>query len=128
MRLYFYLRSMKKWITFLLAFVFIVNVQAQQRVQTPAEIYGALFTDVQMAGIFPDSKTFADCTPKKDPKVIVKDYLAIKRNPAIKFNLEGFVKENFDLPKTPQLNYITQEKDVVMHIKNLWSILRRDKD
>src|SRR5258705_9026531 len=111
---YFYLRSMKKLITLLLAVALILNVPAQQRVQTPAEIYGKLFTDVQMAAIFPDSKTFPDCTPKKDPKAIVKDYLAITSNPAIKFNLEGFVKENFDLPKTPQLNYITKEKDVVM--------------
>ena len=119
---------MKKLITFLLAFTIVLTVPAQQRVQTPAEIYGALFTDVQMSGIFPDSKTFPDCTPKRDPNAIVKDYLAIKNNPAIKFNLEGFVKENFDLPKTPQLNYITREKDVVMHIKNLWNVLRREKD
>jgi alpha,alpha-trehalase len=126
--IYFYLRSMKKMTSLLLAFVLILQVPAQQRVQTPAETYGKLFTDVQMSGIFPDSKTFPDCTPKKDPKLIVKDYLAITSNPAIKFNLEGFVKENFDLPKTPQLNYITQEKDVGMHIKNLWGVLRREKD
>src|SRR5258707_6151173 len=119
---------MKKFTTLLLAFIVALNISAQQKVQTPAEIYGELFTDVQMRHIFPDSKTFPDCVPKRDPKGIVKDYLAMKNNPAIRFKLDEFVTGNFDLPKTPQLNYITKEKDVVMHIKNLWSVLRRDPD
>jgi alpha,alpha-trehalase len=119
---------MKILLNLFVAFIVSLHVSAQIKVKTPAEIYGQLFEDVQMARIFPDSKTFPDCIPKKDPAKIVKDYLAIKNNPAIKFNLEGFVKENFDLPRTPQLNYITKEKDVVMHIKNLWGVLRRERD
>jgi alpha,alpha-trehalase len=119
---------MKKFITLLLAFVVAFTISAQQQVKTPAEIYGDLFTDVQMRHVFPDSKTFPDCIPKRDPKEIVKDYLAMKNNPAIRFKLDEFVTGNFDLPKTPQLNYITKEKDVVMHIKNLWGVLRREAD
>ena len=71
---------------------------AQTKVQTPDQVYGELFKDVQLSKIFPDGKTFVDCVPKRDPKDIVKDYLAIKKNPAIKFSLELFVKENFELP------------------------------
>jgi alpha,alpha-trehalase len=119
---------MKKFLTLLLAFVVVFTISAQQQVQTPAEIYGELFTDVQLRHIFPDSKTFPDCVPKRDPKEIVKDYLAMKNNPAIRFKLDEFVTGNFDLPKTPQLNYITKEKDVMMHIKNLWNVLRREVD
>ncbi|HMG67479.1 MAG TPA: alpha,alpha-trehalase TreF [Chitinophagaceae bacterium] len=119
---------MKKLITLLLAFVVVFNVTAQQQVQTPAEIYGELFTDVQMRHVFPDSKTFPDCVPKRDPKEIVKDYMAMKNNSSIKFKLDEFVTANFTLPKAPQLNYITKEKDVVMHINNLWNVLRRDAD
>src|SRR6476659_8016482 len=119
---------MKKFITLLLAFVVAFAISAQQQVQTPAEIYGELFTDVQMRHVFPDSKTFADCIPKKDPKQIVKDYLAMKSDPNIRFKLDEFVMGNFDPPKAPQLNYITKEKDVVMHIKNLWNVLRREAD
>src|SRR5205809_4439235 len=105
---------------FFLPFVFFLFLQlTAQTVQTPAEIYGELFTDVQMRHVFSDSKTFADCTPKRDPKEIVKDYLAMKNNPSIRFKLDEFVTGNFDLPKSPQLNYVTKEKDVVMHIKNL---------
>jgi alpha,alpha-trehalase len=124
----FYIRLMKKYLSLLLAYVVALTISAQQTVQTPAEIYGELFTDVQMRHIFPDSKTFPDCVPKRDPKQVVKDYLAMKNNPAIRFRLDEFVTGNFDLPKTPQLNYITREKDVVMHIKNLWTVLRRDVD
>ena len=99
-----------------------------QKVQTPDQIYGELFVDVQMSHIFPDNKTFVDCIPKRDPKAIVRDYLKVKNNPAIRFSLQKFVEENFEIPKAPQLNYVTKEKDVVMHIKNLWSVLKREKD
>ena len=119
---------MKVFLISLFAFGFTINISAQKTVQTPAEIYQELFTDVQMNHIFPDSKTFPDCIPKRNPKDILKDYRAIRNNPAVKFSLEMFVKNNFDLPRTPQLNYITKEKDVVMHIKNLWNVLKREKD
>jgi alpha,alpha-trehalase len=119
---------MKKWITILLAFVVGLQISAQQQVKTPAEIYGDLFTDVQMRHVFPDSKTFADCIPKRDPQDIVKDYHAMKNNPSMHFKLDEFVTANFDLPKPPQLGYTTQEKDIVVHIKNLWNVLKRDAD
>ncbi len=119
---------MKKIIPSFLFFLLIHFIAIGQTPQPPDVIYGKLFTDVQMAKIFPDGKTFVDCTPKRDPKKIVKEYLAIKNNPAIKFSLKLFVEENFELPHTPQLNYITKEKDIVLHIKNLWSVLKKDAD
>ncbi len=94
----------------------------------PDSIYGELFRDVQLARIFPDNKTFVDCIPKRSPQAIVKDYLAVKNNPAVRFSLKLFVEDNFELPQAPQLNYVTKEKDVVMHIKNLWGVLKREKD
>jgi alpha,alpha-trehalase len=121
--------GMKKTTLILITLFYFGAISAQTKVQTPDQVYGELFKDVQMSKIFPDGKTFVDCVPKRDPKDIVKDYLAIKKNPAIKFSLELFVKENFDLPPAPPtINYIQQEKDVVMHIKNLWGTLRREPD
>src|SRR5687767_476353 len=99
---------------------------AQDTIATPDRIYGELFRDVQMKKVFEDGKTFVDCIPKRSPKNIIADYQKQKTTPA--FNLKQFVEENFELPRTPQLNYITKEKDVVMHIKNLWGVLRRDPD
>src|SRR6188768_1352906 len=120
---------MKKATLILLLIFSFELVHTQTKVQTPDHVYGELFKDVQMSKIFSDGKIFVDCVPKRDPKEIVKDYLAIKKNPAIRFSLELFVKENFDLPPAPPtINYIQQEKDVVMHIKNLWGALRREPD
>jgi len=108
--------------------LFISDKARTQQIKTPDKIYGELFEDVQLARIFPDNKTFVDCIPKRKPEEIVKDYLAIKANPAIRFSLKLFVEENFELPRAPQLNYITQEKNVETHIRNLWGVLKRDKD
>lgn len=118
---------MKKTLAAILMLV-ISSPMFSQKVQTPDQVYGQLFKDVQMAKIFPDGKTFVDCVPKKNPKEIVKEYLVAKNNPALRFSLKLFVEANFDLPKTPQLNYVTKEKDVMMHIKNLWGVLKRDAD
>ncbi|MDZ4794774.1 MAG: alpha,alpha-trehalase TreA [Bacteroidota bacterium] len=115
-------------------FVFLIAVQTNltiysQKIQTPDVIYGQLFVDVQMNRIFPDNKTFVDCVPKRKPPAIVADYLKIKNNPAIKFSLSKFVEENFDMPPAPPaFNYIQLEKDVRIHIKNLWGNLKREQD
>ena len=118
---------MKKNFILLTGFIFyLIASVAQTPVATPDKIYGDLFRDVQMSKVFPDGKTFVDCIPKRNPKSIIADYNQQKG--AAKFDLKQFVQDNFELPHTPQLNYITQEKDVVMHIKNLWGVLRRDPD
>ena len=119
---------MKKIVLSSVTCLFFLQLMAQ-KVQTPDQVYGALFTDVQMNRIFPDNKTFVDCTPKRKPKEIVADYLKIKNNPLVRYSLESFVKENFDLPPAPPaFNYIQQEKDVTAHIKNLWGNLKREQD
>ncbi len=92
----------------------------------PDKIYGRLFQDVQLQKIFPDGKTFVDCIPKRNPKDIMIDYGRMK---GPKKDLKKFVAGNFELPTAPpQFNYIQQEKDLSMHIKNLWSVLGREAD
>lgn len=99
-----------------------------QTISTPDQVYGDLFTDVQLSKIFPDSKTFVDCIPKKDPKQIVAAYKAIKNNPRIRFSLKLFIEDNFELPPTPASLYVTTEKNIRKHISNLWTTLRRNSD
>ncbi|MEO7767164.1 MAG: trehalase family glycosidase [Ferruginibacter sp.] len=95
-----------------------------QQPPTPDKIYGQLFKDVQLQGIFPDSKTFVDCTPKRPVRDIMYDY-GLMKGPGM--NLKRFVEDNFELPPPPpQLNYIQQEKNASMHIKNLWGVLQRN--
>lgn len=96
-----------------------------QTVPTPDQLYGQLFHEVQMQRIFPDGKTFVDCTPKRAVKDIMYDY-GLMKGPNM--DLKKFVLDNFDVPVVPQLNYVTQEKDVAAHINNLWSVLKRQPD
>ena len=112
---------------FLFSF-FTVSVLFAQEVLPPDKIYGELFHDVQSSRIFKDSKTFADAIPKKDPKEIVKRYLEIKANPAIRFSLQLFVEENFIIPKEHTAPDLAKEKNVTKHIENLWPILTREPD
>jgi alpha,alpha-trehalase len=64
--------------------------------QSPDEIYGQLFRDVQLKNVFPDGKTFVDCVPKRDPAEIMADYSKISKDP--KFDLDAFVANNFTIP------------------------------
>lgn len=112
----------------LLFHFFILSICSAQNVSTPDKIYGDLFTDVQMARIFPDSKTFVDCIPRRDPAEIVKAYKDIKNNPNLRFSLKLFVENNFIIPAAPKDVYKTTQKDIVAHINGLWKILKRKTD
>src|SRR5436190_24220291 len=96
-----YILFMKIFVSLLLALVVAFTISAQQQVKSPAEIYGGLFTDVQMHAVFPDSKTFPDCVPKRDPTEIVKDYVAMKKKPW--FKTQEFLNAKFYLPEKTKL-------------------------
>src|SRR5437762_777017 len=63
----------------------------------PAHDLGALFHDVQLSGIFEDSKTFADARPLRAPSEIVAGYAAARSSP--QFKLRGFVAQHFEVPR-----------------------------
>jgi alpha,alpha-trehalase len=77
-----------------------------QQPASPDQIYGDIFREVQMKRIFSDGKTFVDCTPKRDPKSIIKDYHAFLKTDSI-LDLKKFVYDNFELPVNPATNYQT---------------------
>ena len=105
---------------------FIANSCFSQQPPAPDKIYGQLFTDVQLGKVLPDGKTFVDCIPKRKVRDIMYDY-GMAKGPGL--NLKKFVLDNFDLPAAPTaLNNLMQEKDVSLHIKNLWSVLKRNAD
>lgn len=116
---------MKKIFLSCIAALSIVSAIAQPT--APDNVYGELFKEVQLQKVFTDGKTFVDCTPKRKVKDILNDYNIQKQKSD--FDLKKFVADNFDLPKAlPALNYIQQEKDIVTHINNLWSVLTRQPD
>ena len=102
---------------------------SQQIVTTPPDkIYGKLFVDVQMGQVFADGKTFVDCIPKRKPADILADYETQKG--VAGFELKKFVTDNFDVPGNAAAGaYKTNmSEDVVTHIKNLWTVLKRTPD
>ncbi len=102
------------------------NVLAQpSQPQTPDQIYGQLFTDVQLGKVFTDSKTFVDCTPIIAPEVIVAKYQQQKNKAG--FNLRSFVLKYFKLPAQAK-TYTSKTKDVRQHITNVWKVLKRPAD
>jgi alpha,alpha-trehalase len=93
----------------------------------PSEQYAALYRDVQLAHLFPDSKTFADMVPLVAPAQIAATYDTAKQQP--NFSLADFVKRNFTLPSRTAKTYVSDpNQDVVGHIDTLWNVLRREPD
>ncbi|MCY7351600.1 MAG: alpha,alpha-trehalase TreF [Cytophagaceae bacterium] len=93
----------------------------------PDEQYGKLFEEVQLKAIFPDSKTFPDCEPKRPPSEILAAYEGEKDKPG--FNLKTFVSENFSLPETPASGYKSDpSQSAEEHINALWPVLTRPAD
>ena len=96
---------------------------------TPPDVqYGILFTEVQLQKVFEDSKIFPDCEAKQNPVDIARSYYKIAKHPELKIDMKQIVKDNFELPKENLINYKTGEKDLKIHCKNLWPLLRREAD
>ncbi|MFZ4547453.1 MAG: alpha,alpha-trehalase TreA [Bacteroidales bacterium] len=106
-----------------------LSLVAQTNYLPPDKIYGQLFRDVQLQQIFPDGKTFVDCTPVRNPEEIVSDYLAFLSDSIQKIPLKQFVNENFKTPENLKNRYQTGKTELITeHIKQLWTVLKRDPD
>jgi alpha,alpha-trehalase len=96
----------------------------------PSRALGSLFADVQMAGVFPDSKTFADAVPREAPAAITARYADERTRPD--FDLAAFVHAHFDLPASSSSPTPTSGVPVTTsmeaHIAHLWSVLVRPPD
>jgi alpha,alpha-trehalase len=106
----------------------IVNGNASPVVPVPpSELYGVLYRDVELAHLYPDSKTFADMVPNAPPQQIVADYARQKDD--AQFALKSFVAQRFTLPARETKNYVSDpNQSITAHIDTLWSVLRRDPD
>ncbi|WP_084688238.1 alpha,alpha-trehalase TreF [Paraburkholderia oxyphila] len=102
----------------------------------PSELYGQLYRDVELAQVFPDSKTFADMVPNEAPAKIVADYefwsahhAGITDPDARRAALSQFVAQHFSDPKQAADSYVSDpNQNVVSHIDTLWDVLRRNPD
>ena len=95
--------------------------------RSPDALYGALFDAVQMARVFPDGKTFADCTAKIPPSEILKRYDEARKMSG--FDLKKFVLEHFELPTSYSSEFNTDvSRPPAEHIQALWPVLTRPAD
>jgi alpha,alpha-trehalase len=95
--------------------------------QSPDQLFGSLFHDVQLGHIFADSKTFVDCVPKLVPADLVTLYESEKHKPD--FNLSAFVHEYFVVPGKVADDYVSDKTiSTAEHINRLWDRLTRQAD
>jgi alpha,alpha-trehalase len=93
----------------------------------PAHDIGPLFSDVQLSGIFSDSKEFVDARPRQVPAVVQTRYDSARKAPG--FVLRTFVEQNFVLPQPAGDGYRTvASQGMVAHINALWPVLTRRPD
>jgi len=93
----------------------------------PARDLGPLFHDVQLSGIFADSKTFVDARPRLALAAIVARYASA--HGAAGFSLQTFVEQNFELPRPVGEGFRTDTSQTMeQHIRALWSVLTRPPD
>jgi alpha,alpha-trehalase len=93
----------------------------------PAHDLGPLFHDVQMVGLFPDSKTFVDARALQPPSEIARQYAGERGRPG--FDLRAFVAEHFE-PPPPSGEGVPVDTSSSMeeHIRRLWPSLTRPAD
>jgi alpha,alpha-trehalase len=87
----------------------------------PAHDLGPLFQQIQMSGLFEDSKTFADARPIMDPAEIPQHFDGT--------DLKGFVQRHFELPRPIAEGFHTDpSRTMEQHIEALWPVLTRPPD
>ncbi len=93
----------------------------------PARDLGPLFLDVQVAALFPDSKTFADARPVQAPSAVAARYLAERERS--NFDLAAFVEQHFELPRSAGEGFHADTtRSMEAHIRALWPALTRPAD
>src|SRR6059058_782111 len=93
----------------------------------PAHDLGPLFQDVQLAAIFPDSKTFVDARPLLAPAELAGRYTAARGSAG--FSLQRFVEQSFELPRPVGEGFHADPgRTMEDHIRALWAVLTRPAD
>jgi alpha,alpha-trehalase len=89
----------------------------------PSVQLGELFRDVQMKGIFHDSKTFSDLQYDESADAILDDYRAHKNDPG--FDLKAFVQRHFSLPaERPTVDPAQRGQSIDKYIATLRNVLK----
>ncbi|MGB5172820.1 MAG: alpha,alpha-trehalase TreF [Eudoraea sp.] len=117
-----------KYFSFFVLVFLILSGCREERKTEPFNYYESeLFKDVQLTGIFEDSKTFVDLVPNSSYEAINEAYE--KENLNEDFDLMTFVEENFSDKTTASLSFETDTtKNMYEHISSMWAKLKRGPD
>ncbi len=86
-----------------------------------------LFKDVQLQGVFKDSKTFVDLLPDRSTSDLVALYKKEKESP--NFDLRRFIGDHFSDRTMAPKPFVTDTSNTMhQHISNIWSALTRGPD
>lgn len=85
-----------------------------------------LFQQVQLEGLFSDSKTFADASPKTDWATVDASYQKARHKDG--FSLRGFVEDNFTLPAPVELTSSARHATAEAYIQQMWDVLSQSPD
>jgi len=107
---------------YILIYFLLSNLSGLAQYQ-PAQDLKGLFEDVQLSGIFDDSKTFVDAVPNLPPDSILNLYH--QQNQAPGFSLDSFVYQYFTIPNPIPTYSHDQKMGIETHIDKLWFHLRR---
>jgi alpha,alpha-trehalase len=104
-----------------------IATPAFAQVETPSQLYGQLFENVQMAPVYADGKTFVDAVANDPPAAIMERYREERDAPG--FDLTTFLARNFTvLPSKDSGYHSIAGQDVCQHIDSLWRVLERQPD
>lgn len=93
----------------------------------PARDLGPLFHDIQLARLFPDSKTLVDSRPLEAPAALRARYLAERG--AAGFDLKAFATRWIEPPAAAGLApALVASTGMEQHIRDLWPLLTRPAD
>src|SRR5215469_9295515 len=96
----------------------------------PSIAYGGLYGAVEMAGLYPDQKSFADAIGREPASAIMADYGLEKSRPG--FSLSTFVARHFTFRRVADVSvppiHNQARQDVHACIRDMWRILRRPPD
>ena len=99
----------------------------QAAVYEPSRALTGLFHDVQLSGVFPDSKTFVDARPLEAPAQITAAYVAERLVSG--FSMRTFVEKHFEMPRAAGAGVKTDTSlNMEQHAKALWDALTRSPD
>ncbi|WP_043531775.1 alpha,alpha-trehalase TreF, partial [Litchfieldella xinjiangensis] len=95
----------------------------------PDELWGDLFVEVQLRGIFEDSKTFVDLVPTEAPETVLEAFARQREKGALSDEaLSRFVETYFREEDTGDADTPPDGLPITEHIDALWPMLTREPD